>query len=89
MKDKINRFIDSFEERFNFIVDITALVGATFTILLGVFVFIMLIFDFQGPLENVEYIIPPGILGFLGILMLFALRVTRHLTKESRDEKRN
>ncbi len=81
MKEKINRFIDWFESHFNFIIDILALIGGAFCILLGIFVFIMYVF-FENPiLNNIDIIIIPGVLGFFGIIVLFALRITRKLTK--------
>jgi len=82
MKNKINNIIDWFEEHFNFIVDITALLGSVFTIFFAIFIFICVIFDRESILNHIEVIILPGFAGFMAIIMLFALRITRHLTKE-------
>ena len=82
MKDKINRFIDWFEDKFNFIVDITALIGSIFTILLSIYVFIIMLIDADGSFFFMESIVLPGAIGFMAIIMLFALRITRHLTKK-------
>ena len=83
MKKKVNAFIEWFEDKFNFIIDIIALIGATFCILLGIAVFFIGIFKGLDALDNISIIIIPGVLGFFGIIMLFALRITRHLAKEN------
>ena len=83
MKKKVNAFIEWFEDKFNFIIDIIALLGATFCILLGIAVFFIGIFKGLDALDNISIIIIPGVLGFFGIIMLFALRITRHLAKEN------
>ncbi|MCK5387685.1 MAG: hypothetical protein KAJ22_00220 [Candidatus Izimaplasma sp.] len=85
MKDKINRFLDLFEERFNFIIDITALIGSIFTIILAILIFVLGIINKVYFLDNIEFIILPGFIGFMAIIMLFALRITRHLTKEKEE----
>jgi TRAP-type C4-dicarboxylate transport system permease small subunit len=82
MKRKINAFIDWFEDKFNFIIDTIALVGGTFMIIFSIVIFILLIIDATPILDIFEYIILPGVIGFFGILILFALRITRHLTKK-------
>lgn len=82
MKRKINTFIDWFEDKFNFIIDTIALVGGTFMIIFSIVIFILLIIDATPILDIFEYIILPGVIGFFGILILFALRITRHLTKK-------
>jgi len=82
MKRKINAFIDWFEDKFNFIIDTIALVGGTFMIIFSIVIFILLIIDATPILNIFEYIILPGVIGFFGILILFALRITRHLTKK-------
>lgn len=82
MKRKINAFIDWFEDKFNFIIDTIALVGGTFMIIFSIVIFILLIINATPILNIFEYIILPGVIGFFGILILFALRITRHLTKK-------
>ncbi|MBU1141038.1 MAG: hypothetical protein KKG64_00795 [Firmicutes bacterium] len=65
MKQKINKFIDWFEDKFDFIIDITALIGGAFCIRLAIFVFVMvLIFDFTA-LDYFGIIFIPGAIGFL------------------------
>lgn len=86
MKNKITRFIDWFEEKFNFIIDVTALIGGVFLILLAIITFIVLLITDTILFENMEYIFIPGFIGFLGVMILFALRITRALTKKS-DKK--
>ena len=81
MKKKISSFIEWFEEKFSFIIDLIALLGATFVILLGVFLFILSLFGNAEFINVFEIIILPGVLGFFGIIMLFALRITRSLSK--------
>lgn len=81
IKDQINNLIDVFEDRFNSIIDIIALIGATFMILFSVILFFMLMLDSNSMPNIFEVIIPPGAIGFFAILMLFALRITRHLTR--------
>jgi hypothetical protein len=81
LKNRINNFIDSFEKRFNYIVDITALIGSIVTILMSITIFILLISNGESVLDGVFIILLPGFLGFSAILMLFALRITRHITK--------
>ena len=80
MRNKINNFIDWFESKFNFIIDIIALIGGLFTISFAIIVFIS--FLVGRYFVQYEVILVPGFLGFLGIIMLFALRITRHLTKK-------
>jgi TRAP-type C4-dicarboxylate transport system permease small subunit len=74
--------MDWFEDKFNFIIDTIALVGGTFMIIFSIVIFILLIIDATPILDIFEYIILPGVIGFFGILILFALRITRHLTKK-------
>lgn len=84
MKNRINRFIDWFEDKFDFIIDIIALIGGTFCILLAVFVFVtVLIFDFTA-LDYIGIILIPGAIGFFGIIILFALRITRSITNSNK-----
>jgi hypothetical protein len=82
MKEKANNFINWFEEHFNTLIDITALIGSIFTVLLAIFIFVLGIFGLSENLNSVEYILLPGFIGFMAIIMLFALRITRHLTKK-------
>ena len=82
MKNKTDTFIDWFEEHFNFIIDITALIGSMVIIFLALFVFVLGILNQTDTLNFIEFIILPGFIGFMAIIMLFALRITRHLTKK-------
>lgn len=82
MKQKINKFIDWFESKFNFIVDIIALIGGIFLILFGIFLFVVLVLNVEIQDLNLDIIYLPGVMGFFGIVVLFALRITRHLTKK-------
>ena len=69
MRNKINNFIDWFESKFNFIIDIIALIGGLFTITFAIFVFIS--FLLGNDLETgYEVILVPGFIGFLGRLTL-------------------
>ena len=79
MKKKFNQIIDWFEEHFN-----SVIVGATFMILFSLVLFVMLLIDSNSLAGAIEVVIPPGAIGFFGILMLFALRITRHITKNNR-----
>ncbi len=83
MKRKINEFIDWFEQKFNFIIDVIALIGGLFMIVMSGVIFVSLLIDSNNVLSAFEVIIPPGAFGFFGILMLFALRITRHLTSKN------
>ena len=82
MKTKVNKMIDWFEEKFNFIIDVLALIGGAFCILFAITMFVILLFDSTDAFVNLEFILIPGLLGFFGIIMLFALRITRHITKK-------
>ncbi|QMS85406.1 hypothetical protein [Candidatus Xianfuyuplasma coldseepsis] len=81
MKDNVNRLIEWFESKFNFIIDVTALIGGTFMIVMSGVIFVSVLLDSNAILDVFEMIVLPGAFGFFGILMLFALRITRHLTK--------
>lgn len=86
MKKAINKFIDWFEEKFDFIIDIIALIGGAFCILLAISVFVLvLIFDFTA-LDYIGIILIPGVIGFFGIIILFALRITRSITKKNNQK---
>lgn len=82
MIETLNKFIDWFESKFNIIIDITALIGGAFCILLSIYVFIMSFFGTVDEFLSFEIIIIPGVLGFFGVIMLFSLRITRHLTSK-------
>ena len=82
MKKTFNAIIDWFEEHFNTIIDMVALIGASFMILLSIVVFIFTLADSDSILNAFEVIVLPGAIGFFAILMLFALRITRHITKK-------
>lgn len=81
MKSKFDSLIDSFEKRFSIIIDLTALLGSIIIILLSITIFILLIFNGESILDGLYIILLPGFLGFSAIIMLFALRITRHITK--------
>ena len=81
MKSKFDSLIDSFEKRFSIIIDLTALLGSILIILLSITIFILLIFNGESILDGLYIILLPGFLGFSAIIMLFALRITRHITK--------
>lgn len=89
MKKRFNAIIDWFEEHFNSIIDMTALLGAIFMILFSFILFVMLMIDSTALADAIEIILPPGAIGFFGILMLFALRITRHITKEHSNKEKN
>ncbi|MDD3477579.1 MAG: hypothetical protein PHP32_01720 [Candidatus Izemoplasmatales bacterium] len=82
MKNKLNRMMDWFEDHFNTVIDVIALVGASFMILFSLVLFVLLLLNQESVLNIFDVIIPPGAIGFFGILMLFALRITRHITKK-------
>jgi len=82
MKKAINRFIDWFEDKFSIIIDILALIGGAFCIFLAIFVFVSLLASSTALLDVMEVIVIPGALGFFGIIILFALRITRSITKK-------
>ena len=82
MKKTINSVIDWFEEHFNTIIDMVALIGASFMILFSIVVFIFTLANSDSILNAFEVIVLPGAIGFFGILMLFALRITRHITRK-------
>ncbi|MCF7926372.1 MAG: hypothetical protein K9L74_02180 [Candidatus Izimaplasma sp.] len=81
MKRKINLLLDWFETKFNFLIELMALIGGVFCILLAIFLFLMLLINKTWLQESfIEVIFLPGIIGVFGILILFALRITRYLT---------
>jgi hypothetical protein len=81
MKERINRCIDWFEAKFSFIIDLLALLGGAFCIFLAIYAFIAMIAGAMEALDILEYVLIPGLIGFFGIIVLFALRITRKLTK--------
>ncbi len=83
MKEKINKFLDWFESKFNFFIDLLAFIGGMFCILFAIFLFVTLLF-FPNFLNDIQlqYIFVPGFIGFIGVIIFFALRITRHLTKK-------
>ncbi len=82
MKNAINRLIDWFEARFNVFIDILALLGGAFCIVLAVVVFVFALTGGIEAIDAVGVVLIPGLIGFFGILILFALRITRHLTRK-------
>lgn len=83
MKDTWNRIIDWFEEKFNGIIDMAALIGGVFLIILAIITFVSLVLNRGIILESFNYILIPGFIGFLGVMVLFALRITRHVTRRN------
>ena len=82
MKQKINQFIDWFEKKFNFIIDLLALLGGAFCIFLAIFVFVTLLVSDVSVLDSISIVFIPGIIGLFGIIILFALRITRSITQK-------
>ena len=82
MKNGINRLLNWFEKKFNYLIELLAFIGGVFCILFSVLIFIVSIFDITWLSEaKFEIIILPGVIGFFGVIILFALRITRYLTK--------
>lgn len=83
MKQKINQLLNWFEDKFNFIIELLAFIGGVFCILFAIFVFIMMVFSVNWVSELAfEVIILPGVIGFFGVIILFALRITRFMTQK-------
>ncbi|MFA5007454.1 MAG: hypothetical protein WC509_08355 [Candidatus Izemoplasmatales bacterium] len=82
MKNALNRFIDWFESKFSILIDTLALLGGAFCIFLAIFVFITLLIGSQDILEVLDVVAMPGAIGFFGIIVLFALRITRSIAKK-------
>lgn len=81
MKKKINRFLNWFEDHFNYYIEILAFIGGLFCIVFSVVLFLLLIFDQEIITDSaIGIVLLPGIIGFFGVMILFALRITRHLT---------
>ncbi|MDY0295109.1 MAG: hypothetical protein RBQ71_04805 [Acholeplasmataceae bacterium] len=84
MKIKINQLLNWFEDHFNFLIELLAFIGGLFCIGLALFIFVMLMFDATWLNErSIEVIFLPGIIGFFGVMILFALRITRYMTNKS------
>ncbi|PKK98508.1 MAG: hypothetical protein CVV57_07300 [Tenericutes bacterium HGW-Tenericutes-2] len=82
MKKQINRLLNWFENKFNYLIELLAFIGGLFCILFSIFMFIMLLIDASWLSETrFEIIILPGVIGFFGVIILFALRITRYMTK--------
>ncbi len=82
MKKQIHRLLNWFEDKFNYIIELLAFIGGLFCILFALFIFIASLFDLEWFTETqFEIIILPGVIGFFGVIILFALRITRHMTK--------
>ena len=82
MKRKINNLLNWFESKFNYFIELLAFIGGLFSILLAIFLFFAILIDVEWLNSiRIEAIFLPGIIGFFGVIILFALRITRHLTK--------
>lgn len=82
VKNALNRFIDWFESKFSILIDTLALFGGAFCIFLAIFVFVTLLVGGQEILNVLEVVAMPGAIGFFGIIVLFALRITRSITRK-------
>lgn len=83
MKIKINQLLNWFEDHFNFLIELLAFIGGLFCIVLALFIFVMLMFDATWLNErSIEVIFLPGVIGFFGVMILFALRITRYMTNK-------
>ena len=83
MKKRINTLLDWFEGHFNYLIELLAFLGGLFCLFLAIFLFVVLLFDVTIVTESrIEMVFIPGIIGFFGVIILFALRITRHLTDE-------
>lgn len=84
MKSKINQLLNWFENHFNFLIELLAFIGGLFCIILALFIFVVLMFDATWLNErSIEVIFIPGVIGFFGVMILFALRITRYMTNKS------
>lgn len=82
MKKNIHNLLDWFEEHFNYWIELLAFIGGLFCLLFAIFLFIVLIFDIEAIMDSsLTMVFLPGVVGFFGVIILFALRITRHLTK--------
>ena len=85
MKKGINKILDWFEEHFNYLIELLAFMGGVFCILFALFVFVMMLFQVNWMTElSFEVIILPGAIGFFGVVILFALRITRYMTNQNK-----
>lgn len=83
MKHRINQLLNWFEDHFNFMIELLAFIGGIFCLLFAIFLFFMRIFNQQWFFEDsITFVFLPGLIGFFGVLILFALRITRYLTKK-------
>ncbi len=84
MKKVLNKVLDWFEEHFNFLIELLAFIGGIFCILFALFLIVIQIInpEFLNELAF-EIIILPGVIGFFGVIILFALRITRFMTKNT------
>ena len=83
MKERIHKVLDWFEEHFNYYIELIAFLGGVFCVFFAVFLFVILLLGQQDIFESSMNVVAiPGIIGFFGVIILFALRITRHLTEE-------
>jgi flagellar biosynthesis protein FliQ len=83
MKKRINQLLSWFEDHFNFVIELIAFIGGIFCIGLALFLFVVLLVDPAWIAETtIEIIFIPGIIGFFGVMILFALRITRYMTNK-------
>jgi hypothetical protein len=83
MKSKVNRVLSWFEKNFNFYIEALAFLGGLFCLVFALALFVIMLVDIEF-LENspIIVILLPGFIGFFGVMILFALRITRFLTRE-------
>lgn len=84
MKQHSQRLLDWFERHFNYWIELFAFLGGVFCLLFAMFLFVVMVFGWQEVLyeSSFELVILPGIIGFFGVVILFALRITRYLTQD-------
>ena len=83
MKHRINKLLDWFEAHFNYIIELIAFLGGIFCILFAITMFVILLIDQETITDAaLGIVLLPGLIGFFGVIILFALRITRHLTHE-------
>ncbi|HAX03895.1 MAG: hypothetical protein A2Y45_07750 [Tenericutes bacterium GWC2_34_14] len=83
MKKRINQLLNWFENHFNFVIELIAFIGGIFCIGLALFLFVVLLVDPSWIAETtIEIIFIPGVIGFFGVMILFALRITRYMTNK-------
>ena len=86
MKKRITDFIDWFESKFNFLIEFFALIGGIFCVVFAIVIFFLIIFVGEDSLNGIFIVLLPGIIGFLGVMVLIALRVVRFITKQDTGE---